>query len=156
VARSPDAIAVVFEQHSLSYASSTRVRANGAAPARARGRPEVVVGLCLERSLEMIVALLGILKAGGVYLPLDPDYPPDGLPTCCGCRRRGAGHAGGAARAPGAHDARIVCLDTDWPASPACPPPHRRAACIRKHRLHHHTSELLRNPKGLHLGIRGW
>src|SRR5262249_12294975 len=41
--------------------------------------PEVVVGLCLERSLEMLVGLIGILKAGGAYLPLDPDYPPERL-----------------------------------------------------------------------------
>ena len=41
--------------------------------------PEVVVGLCVERSLEMLVGLLGILKAGGAYLPLDPDYPPERL-----------------------------------------------------------------------------
>ena len=41
--------------------------------------PEVVVGLCVERSLEMVVGLLGILKAGGAYLPLDPDYPPERL-----------------------------------------------------------------------------
>ena len=41
--------------------------------------PETVVGLCLERSLEMIVGLLGILKAGGAYLPLDPAYPHERL-----------------------------------------------------------------------------
>ena len=41
--------------------------------------PETVVGLCVERSLEMVVALLGILKAGGAYLPLDPDYPRERL-----------------------------------------------------------------------------
>ena len=41
--------------------------------------PRVVVGLCVERSLEMVVGLLGILKAGGAYLPLDPDYPAERL-----------------------------------------------------------------------------
>src|SRR6202041_2707029 len=41
--------------------------------------PEVIVGLCVERSLEMIVGLLGVLKAGGAYLPLDPAYPPERL-----------------------------------------------------------------------------
>ena len=45
--------------------------------------PEVVVGLCVERSLEMVVGLLGILKAGGAYLPLDPDYPPDAARASC-------------------------------------------------------------------------
>ena len=44
--------------------------------------PEVVVGLCVERSLEMLVGLLGILKAGGAYLPLDPAYPASGSPSC--------------------------------------------------------------------------
>ncbi|HEU0079304.1 MAG TPA: amino acid adenylation domain-containing protein, partial [Longimicrobiaceae bacterium] len=47
---------------------------------RARGvGPEVPVGLCLERSLEMVVAILGVLGAGGAYVPLDPAYPPDRL-----------------------------------------------------------------------------
>ena len=41
--------------------------------------PEVVVGLCLERSVEMVVAMLGALKAGGAYLPLDPEYPLERL-----------------------------------------------------------------------------
>ena len=41
--------------------------------------PEVLVGICLERSLEMIIAVLGILKAGGAYVPLDPEYPQERL-----------------------------------------------------------------------------
>ena len=66
--------------------------------------PEAVVGLCVERSLEMLVGLLGILKAGGAYLPLDPDYPPERLAFMLdGCRRAGAGHAVGAARAAARH-----------------------------------------------------
>ena len=54
-------------------------QSTGASSASSRRRPEVVVGLCVERSLEMMVALLGILKAGGAYLPLDPAYPPERL-----------------------------------------------------------------------------
>ena len=49
--------------------------------------PEVVVGLCVERSLEMVVGLLGILKAGGAYLPLDPAYPPTARLHARRCRR---------------------------------------------------------------------
>ena len=80
VAKTPDATAVVFEDASLTY-GELDARANQLAHhLRALGvGPEVVVGLCVERSLEMVVALLGILKAGGAYLPLDPDYPPERL-----------------------------------------------------------------------------
>ena len=76
VARRPDAIAVVFEDESLSYGALDR-RANRLAHhLRALGvGPETVVGLCLARSLDMIVGLIGILKAGGAYVPLDPEYP---------------------------------------------------------------------------------
>src|SRR3974390_3235049 len=76
VERAPDAVAVVFEDGSVSYGELWR-RANRLGHyLRARGvGPEVVVGVCVERSLELIVGLLGILKAGGAYLPLDPDYP---------------------------------------------------------------------------------
>src|SRR6202795_5112105 len=75
-ARSPEAVAVVFGEQRLSYAALD-ARANQLAHhLRNLGvGPEVVVGLCVERSLEMLVGLIGILKAGGVYLPLDPSYP---------------------------------------------------------------------------------
>jgi len=78
VRRSPDAVAVVFGSESLTY-RELESRSNQLAhllQARGVGR-EVLVGLCVERSLEMIVALLGILKAGGAYVPLDPAYPAD-------------------------------------------------------------------------------
>jgi amino acid adenylation domain-containing protein len=72
----PDAIAVVFEDQRLTYRELNR-RANRLAHyLRKLGvGPEVLVGICVERSLEMIIGLLGILKAGGAYLPLDPTYP---------------------------------------------------------------------------------
>ena len=79
-AKAADAVAVVLGERSLSYGELDR-RANRLAHhLRALGvGPEVVVGLCAERSLEMVVGLLGILKAGGAYLPLDPSYPRERL-----------------------------------------------------------------------------
>ncbi len=76
VARSPDAVAVVCGDESISY-GELNARANRLAH-HLMGLgvgPEVMVGICLERSVEMVVALLGTLKAGGAYLPLDPAYP---------------------------------------------------------------------------------
>ena len=80
VARTPAADAVVFEDERLSYGELDARSSRLAHHLRALGvGPEVVVGLCIERSLAMLVGLLGILKAGGAYLPLDPDYPPERL-----------------------------------------------------------------------------
>ncbi len=80
VERAPDAAAVVFEGQSLSY-RELNSRANRLAHhLRALGvGPGVLVGLCVERSFEMIAGLLGILKAGGAYVPLDPANPPERL-----------------------------------------------------------------------------
>ncbi|WP_275272943.1 non-ribosomal peptide synthetase [Pantoea ananatis] len=72
----PDNIALVFNEKQLSYSELNR-RANQLAHylREAGVGPDVLVGICVERSLEMIIAVLGILKAGGAYLPLDPSYP---------------------------------------------------------------------------------
>ncbi|HMK90598.1 MAG TPA: amino acid adenylation domain-containing protein, partial [Methylocystis sp.] len=78
--RAPLAAAVVDQGRSLSY-GELNARANQLAHALQRRGvgPDVLVGLCVERSLEMVVGLLAILKAGGAYLPLDPDYPQERL-----------------------------------------------------------------------------
>jgi amino acid adenylation domain-containing protein len=80
VDRTPDAIALVFEGQELTYRELDR-RSNQLAHAlRRRGvGPDVIVGVCLERSIELLVALYAVLKAGGAYLPLDPEYPKDRL-----------------------------------------------------------------------------
>ncbi|KRR27580.1 non-ribosomal peptide synthetase [Bradyrhizobium retamae] len=80
VRQSPDTIALVFGDEALSYAA-LNARANRLAR-RLRDRgvgTDAVVGLALERGVEMMVALLAVLKAGGAYLPLDPDYPAERL-----------------------------------------------------------------------------
>jgi amino acid adenylation domain-containing protein len=80
VRRSPAATALVFEDRALSYAELNE-RANQLAHYLIRRRigPENLVALALPRSPDMIVALLGILKSGAAYVPLDPDYPPERL-----------------------------------------------------------------------------
>ena len=76
----PDAIALVCEEQSLTYCQ-LNARANClASHLRSLGAgPETRVAICAERSLEMVIALLGVLKAGAAYLPLDPDYPSERL-----------------------------------------------------------------------------
>ncbi|WP_445299249.1 amino acid adenylation domain-containing protein [Microcoleus sp.] len=112
----PDAIALVFEEQQLTYKELNQ-RANQLAHyLRNLGvGPEVLVGICVERSLKMVVGLLGILKAGGAYVPLDPAYPPERLVfmledaevavllTQARLVEFLPKHQGG-----------IVCLDTDW------------------------------------------
>uniref|UniRef100_A0A2P1CYX6 AptA n=1 Tax=Fischerella sp. CENA298 TaxID=1622126 RepID=A0A2P1CYX6_9CYAN len=80
VEKTPDNIAVVFDEQKLTYQELNR-RANKVAhylQSLGVGR-EVLVGICVERSLDAIAGLLGILKAGGAYLPLDPTYPQERL-----------------------------------------------------------------------------
>ncbi|RKH08371.1 non-ribosomal peptide synthetase [Corallococcus sp. CA053C] len=80
VARTPDRVALAFEDASLTYAQLD-ARANQLAHhLRELGvGPESRVGVCLERSLEMVVSLVAVLKAGGAYVPFDPGYPPQRL-----------------------------------------------------------------------------
>lgn len=74
--QSPDAVALAFEDQQLTY-RSLNVRANQLAHyLRKRGvRAESLVAICMERSVEMVIAILGVLKAGGAYLPIDPETP---------------------------------------------------------------------------------
>ncbi|MEH2266221.1 amino acid adenylation domain-containing protein [Nostoc sp.] len=80
VEKTPESIAVVFKEQQLTY-QELNYRANKIAHyLQSLGvKPEVLVGICVERSLETIVGLLGILKAGGAYVPLDPTYPKERL-----------------------------------------------------------------------------
>ncbi|WP_427161994.1 non-ribosomal peptide synthetase [Aliinostoc sp. HNIBRCY26] len=80
VAKTPEAIAVIFEDQQLTYQQLNQRANNLAHHLQSLGvKPEVLVGICVERSLEMVVGVLAILKAGGAYLPLDYTYPPERL-----------------------------------------------------------------------------
>nr|WP_275900411.1 non-ribosomal peptide synthetase [Pyxidicoccus trucidator] len=119
VVKTPDAVAVEYEGERLTYAELNG-RANQLAHhLRAMGvGPEVRVGLCVERSLELVVSVLGILKAGGVYVPLDASYPLERLAWM----QREAGvtvlvaqeHLSRAVRL--SEDGPVVHIDTDWQA----------------------------------------
>ncbi|MDZ7269339.1 MAG: amino acid adenylation domain-containing protein [candidate division KSB1 bacterium] len=115
-AATPAAVAAVFEQQELTYAE-LNARANQLAH-HLRGlglQPEELVGICVERSLDMLVALLGILKAGGAYVPLDPSFPPDRLAfmvTDAGLRFLVTQST--LLESLPEHNAELVCLDTDW------------------------------------------
>jgi amino acid adenylation domain-containing protein/thioester reductase-like protein len=116
VEKTPDAVAVVFEAEQLTYKELNQRAKQLAHYLQNQGvKPEVLVGICLERSCELVVGLLGILKTGGAYIPLDPAYPQerlaymledaqvsviltqeklvDNLPI---------------------HNAQIICIDSDW------------------------------------------
>lgn len=80
VERAPDVTALVFEDDELTYGDLNERANRLARELKALGvGPDVPVGICVRRSLEMVVGLLGILKAGGCYLPLDPAYPKERL-----------------------------------------------------------------------------
>ena len=116
VERTPDAIAVVYADQRLTYRELNQ-RANQLAHSlRKLGvGPEVLVDVCLERSLEMIVGILGILKAGGAYVPLDPSYPKERLVFMVEDSRAPVliTQSSLIERLP-THNAKVLCLDRDW------------------------------------------
>ncbi|MBX9258015.1 amino acid adenylation domain-containing protein, partial [Desmonostoc muscorum CCALA 125] len=112
----PDAVAVVFENQQLTY-GELNSRANQLAHyLQSLGvSSDVLVGICVERSIDMVVGLLGILKAGGAYVPLDPEYPTERLSfMLADTQVKVLLTQAKLADSLGQHQARVVCLDTDW------------------------------------------
>ncbi|MEK6283280.1 MAG: amino acid adenylation domain-containing protein, partial [Acidobacteriota bacterium] len=111
----PEALAVVAEDGELSYGELNRQANQLAHYLRGLGvGPEVRVGICLERSLEMIVSLLAVLKAGGAYVPLDPAYPRERLSFMLADSSVSlllTQQSLSANLFP--HNAKLICLDTD-------------------------------------------
>ncbi|MGB8688992.1 MAG: amino acid adenylation domain-containing protein [Microcoleus sp.] len=117
VTRSPDAIAVILEGEQLTYRELNQ-RANTIAHhLRALGvGPEVLVGICVERSPLMVVGLLAILKAGGAYVPLDPAYPAERLAYMLSDSQvKVLLTQEKLASSLPVSAARVICLDSDWP-----------------------------------------
>ncbi|MEP0883299.1 amino acid adenylation domain-containing protein [Trichocoleus sp. ST-U3] len=116
VEKTPDAVAVVFENQQLTYAE-LNVKANQLAHhlQKLGVKPEVLVGICVERSLEMIVGILGILKAGGAYVPLDPAYPSDRLAFMLSDTQVPVLLTQNwLLKSLPQHEAKVVSLDADW------------------------------------------
>ena len=114
-ARTPDAIALVFENVELSYAEVNRHANQLAHRLRALGvGAEVPVAICLERSPELVIGMLAVLKAGGAYLPLDPAYPIERLAYIV--RDSGVSVALSNTRLAerlNGHEIQVVCLDIE-------------------------------------------
>jgi len=159
VERTPVAVAVMFERQTMTY-SELNARANQLAHhLRLLGvGPDVLVGLCVERSLEMVVALLAILKAGGAYVPIDPQYPneritfmlQDSKATVLLTQNEFVKKLGKAS-------GQIVCLDTDREAF-AVQSRENPPACAGLENLIYaiYTSGSTGSPKGARVYHRGF
>ena len=116
VGRTPDATAVVFENRRLTY-RELNTRANRLAHCLLKlgVGPDALVGICIERSPDMLAGLLGILKAGGAYLPLDPAYPPERLAFMLNDSGASAvlAHQTLCDRLAST-DAKTICLEDEW------------------------------------------
>jgi amino acid adenylation domain-containing protein len=153
----PDAIAVEFEGEGLTYAELD-ARANQLAHhlIGLGVGPDVLVGICIERSLEMLVGLLGILKAGGAYVPVDPAYPAERqefmltnsqAPVVVTQESLASGLP--------VQDVHVVCLDRDWPAIASQPREAPKTDVAPEHLTYViYTSGSTGQPKGVQIPHR--
>ncbi len=166
-AATPDAIAAVYQDRELSYAALDAHANRLAHHLRSQGvGAETVVGLLVDRSLELVIGLLGILKAGAAYLPLDPSYPAQRLSfmlSDAGCsvlvtQQALLERAGGLVLAQdgAANPPRLIRLDADWGAI-ALEPSHAPAIAIAPEQAAYviYTSGSTGTPKGVVVAHRG-
>jgi len=151
VVRSPLAIAVVHGDEELSY-RELEERANAVAERlrRVGVGPDKLVGIYVERSLAMVVGMLGVLKAGGAYVPLDPKYPAERLGFMLGDAQPVAVVTQRSLREQlPAHGAQVVCVDDEAEADAGSPPVVGRRA--EAHHLAYviYTSGSTGKPKGV-------
>ncbi len=159
--RTPEQVAVRFQDEQLTYGELRQRSERLAAWLRARGvRQGTVVGLCLERSLDTVVAVLGVLRAGGAYVPLDPAYPTERLALLLADAKAPLVLTHANLRAHLSKEGaavEVVCLDGefDWSANENAPLPEVREfqpddlACLV------YTSGSTGTPKGVMLEHRG-
>lgn len=116
--RAPSAIAVIFEEQNLTYAELNERANQLARHLQSLGEgPESLIAICMDRSLDMVIAILGILKAGAAYLPIDPAYPKGRIAFMI----EDAEASVIITSQTLAHtlpqiEAKAICLDSDWHA----------------------------------------
>ncbi|MEM7594535.1 MAG: amino acid adenylation domain-containing protein, partial [Cyanobacteria bacterium P01_A01_bin.83] len=118
VRQTPNDVAVVFDQQKLTY-QELNAQANQLAHylQKLGVKPEVLVGICVERSLSMVIGLLAILKAGGAYVPLDPAYPKERLEYMLSDSQAAVLLTQSElVSSLTAYQGDVVCLDSDWEA----------------------------------------
>ncbi|MEM9217768.1 MAG: amino acid adenylation domain-containing protein [Cyanobacteria bacterium P01_F01_bin.150] len=155
--RTPEAIAVTFNDQSLTYRDLNQ-RANQLAHyLQEHGiGPNVLVGICMERSLEMLVGLMGVFKAGGAYLPLDPHYPKDRLSYMLSDANVTTILSQQHLKHLLSSYAQVVCLDTQW-TEIAIQPIKNPNYQVESHDLAYviYTSGSTGNPKGVRVAHQG-
>lgn len=155
--KTPDAVAVVFADQQLTYRQLNQKANQLAHYLQTLGvKPEVLVGICVERSIEMLVGLLGILKAGGAYVPLDPAYPPERLAFMLADAQVSVllTQENLVATLPN-HHAQVVYLDADWKSiSEASHQPYPNRAIPDNLAYIIYTSGSTGKPKGVEITHR--
>ena len=154
----PDGIALIFEGKSITYSELDR-KANQLANYLIRGgvKTENIVGIYANRSIEMILGILGVMKAGGAYLPLDPNYPSDRLAFMVqDSNLQTILTQNNLLRQIPSHQANIIRLDSDW-LDIKIEPEDKPDVMVRSDNLAYviYTSGSTGKPKGTLLTHRG-